>query len=121
MQEAIEGYLGTPYQWGGSSPAGIDCSGLVMRVYQRVGIDLPRNTNGQRRWGRSVGFQDLQFGDVLFFRGQAGGEGGKSLHAGIFLGGGRFVHASKSRGVIVDDLDEGYWLGLFLEGRRFLE
>ena len=121
MQEAIDSYLGTPYQFGGSSYKGIDCSGLVKRVYQRVGIDLPRNTHEQLKKGKRVHFTELRFGDVLFFKSPSKGQKGESMHAGIFMGDGRFVHASKSRGVIVDSLYKDYWRKLFFDGRRFLQ
>jgi len=120
MQESIRSYLGTPYRLGGSSHDGIDCSGLVMRVYQTIGLDLPRSTWEQLGVGKRVGLHEIRFGDVLFFKNPRKGERGTSLHAGIFMEDSRFVHASKSRGVIIDSFDDG-WRGLFMEARRFLE
>ena len=121
MQEAIESYIGTPYKFGGSSYEGIDCSGLVKMVYHRVGIDLPRTTQEQLKMGTKVNFIELIFGDVLFFKGPSTRQKVKSLHAGLYMGDGRFVHASKSRGVVVDSLLKNFWQELFLEGRRFLQ
>lgn len=121
MQEAIESYIGTSYKFGGSSYDGIDCSGLVKMVYRRVGIDLPRTTREQLTMGKRVNFFELRFGDLLFFRSPAKEQKGKSLHVGLYMGDGRFVHASKSRGVVVDSLLKNFWQELFLEGRRFLK
>ena len=118
MQEVMESYLGVPYQWGGSTRSGMDCSGLVMRVYQGVGIDLPRTTRDQLSSGERVISNELGFGDILFFKGRSDGKKGEALHTGIFLGEGRFVHASKSRGVIIDSFYKAYWQNLFIEARR---
>lgn len=120
MQGSVKSYLGTPYRMGGSSHDGIDCSGLVMRVYQTIGIDLPRSTWEQMGGGKRVRLHEIRFGDVLFFKNPGKGERGVSLHAGIFTGDGRFVHASKSRGVVMDSFSDD-WRDLFLEARRFLE
>ena len=118
MQEVMEIYLGVPYQWGGSTRHGIDCSGLVMRVYQGVGIELPRTTREQIRVGKRVNSNKLRFGDILFFKGRSDGKKGEALHTGLFLGEGRFVHASKSRGVIIESFKTAYWQNLFIEARR---
>ena len=121
MHEAIDSYLGTPYQFGGTSHRGIDCSGLVRRVYQSVGVDLPRRAEDQLKQGTQVGRSGLRFGDVVFFRkvSRKGRDG--TLHVGLYMGEDRFVHASKARGVIVDSLKREHWQRLFLGARRYLE
>ena len=119
INEAIELYLGTPYKFGGSSYEGIDCSGLVMNVYRRAGIEVPRSTREQIKGGERINFRELRFGDVVFFKRSYHRKIGESLHVGIYLGDNRFVHASKSKGVIVDSLNKNYWKRLFLEARRF--
>ena len=119
MKEAIKSYLGTPYQFGGTSYDGMDCSGLVMRVFQRVGIELPRSTREQIKMGERVPFGGLRFGDAVFFTSPSSADKGKFLHVGIYLGDDRFVHASKGNGVVIDVFSKNYWQRLFLEGRRY--
>src|SRR5919106_1273191 len=80
--------VGTPYRWGGESPGGFDCSGLVRWAYGRVGVDLPHNSNALYSVGRVVSPAKLETGDVLFFTGLG--------HVGLYLGGGRMVHAPYS-------------------------
>jgi cell wall-associated NlpC family hydrolase len=80
--------VGTPYRWGGESPGGFDCSGLIRWAYGRVGVDLPHNSNALYGIGRVVSPATLETGDVLFFTGLG--------HVGLYLGGGRMVHAPYS-------------------------
>jgi cell wall-associated NlpC family hydrolase len=80
--------LGVPYRWGGASPAGFDCSGLVMWAYGRLGISLPHNAAALYGVGREVPRSALRPGDLLFFRGLG--------HVGIYVGRGRMVHAPQS-------------------------
>jgi cell wall-associated NlpC family hydrolase len=99
--------VGSRYAWGGSSPAGFDCTGLVMWVFDRFGVSLPRNEAGQLASGDRISADDLQPGDVLVFANTY--RGGLS-HVGIYVGDGRFVHAVDERhGVLVSNLWDGYW------------
>jgi cell wall-associated NlpC family hydrolase len=118
MQEIIKSYLGTPYKWGGSSRRGIDCSGLIMRVYEGVGVYLPRTADEQSKLGKRVGFNQLTFGDILLFKTGSEGKKREILHTGLFLGDGRFVHASVSRGVVIESIQENHWKASFVEARR---
>jgi cell wall-associated NlpC family hydrolase len=80
--------LGAPYAWGGASPSGFDCSGLVMWVYGRLGIRLPHNAAAQYSVGRPVPRSRLRPGDLLFFHGLG--------HVGLYIGRGRMIHAPQS-------------------------
>jgi cell wall-associated NlpC family hydrolase len=109
-------YLGVPYVWGGTSFNGVDCSGFVQAVFQHNGITLPRTADSQYEAGRAVKTSDLRPGDVVFFETYAVG----ASHVGIYLGNGRFVHASSSNGVRVDVLSEDYYASRYLGARRFI-
>jgi hypothetical protein len=111
------GFVGTPYVWGGASPAGgFDCSGLVQYAYGHAGIALPRVAADQFATGTPVERSDLRRGDVVFFR---DGDG-VVHHEGIYLGGGRFIHAPQTREDIkVSRLDEPYFAAQYTGARRF--
>jgi cell wall-associated NlpC family hydrolase len=83
-------YLGVPYVWGGASPSGFDCSGLVMYVYAQLGISLPHYTVAQ--WNASAPISSPAPGDLVFFNGLG--------HVGIYIGGGRFVDAPHTGSVV---------------------
>jgi cell wall-associated NlpC family hydrolase len=107
--------VGKPYKFGGSSPRGFDCSGLVMYSYRQAGLSLPHNTDKQRVAARPVKLADLRRGDLLFFN----QEGKKYGHVGIYVGGGKFVHApSSGKSVRSDRLDSPYWKQHLSEARR---
>src|SRR5262245_60896562 len=107
--------LGKPYRYGGSSPTGFDCSGLVFYSYRQAGVSLPHNTEQQRRLAKRVKVAELKRGDLLFFD----QEGKKNSHVGIYLGNGQFVHApSSGKAVRNDRLDNPYWKKHLSETRR---
>lgn len=98
-------WLGTPYRYGGNERSGVDCSGLTCRVFaDGLGIRLPRTSAQQRDYCRRIDRADLEPGDLVFFR-----NGGKINHVGLYIGAGRMIHASSSRGVIETDLSDTYW------------
>lgn len=100
------GMLGTPYRYGGSTPAGFDCSGLVYYSHQQAGIDLPRTARDQSRRAQPVSGRRLQPGDLVFFR----LSGRKVDHVGIYAGNGQFVHAPSSGSqVSVASLENPFW------------
>ena len=92
-------YVGTPYVWGGESPSGFDCSGLLQYLYAKKGISIPRVTYDQFKAGVAVSKGQLKPGDAVFFRG-ADPKGGLPGHVGIYIGGGRFIEAP-GRGKVV--------------------
>lgn len=105
LDEALN-MLGTPYRYGGSSPTGFDCSGLVYYSHLQAGIELPRTARDQRTHSRPVPGRQLQPGDLVFFR----LSGRKVDHVGIYAGNGRFVHApSSGKQVSMASLDNPYW------------
>lgn len=81
-------YLGVPYRWGGISPAGFDCSGLVAYAYGRLGVSLPHSASAQYGLGFQVPVARLQPGDLVFFSGLG--------HVGIAMGHGRYIHAPQT-------------------------
>ncbi|MBN4056342.1 C40 family peptidase, partial [Rhodothermus sp. AH-315-K08] len=105
LRQEIDGWMGTPYLWGGEDHKGIDCSAFVQNVFQdALGVQLPRTTAQQRYTGTAVDKDRLSFADLVFFHTPQ-----KTRHVGIYLGDGAFAHASSSRGVMVSNLSESYW------------
>lgn len=109
--------IGRPYRYGGASPGeGFDCSGLVEYVFDRAGLQVPRDTRGQIAAVRRVSRSELRAGDLVFFR-----LGRRRLHVGIVVDGGRMVHAPSSGGrVEIVSLDSPYWAGRFSGGGTLL-
>ena len=114
-------YLGTRYSYGGASPSGFDCSGFTMYVYSQHSYSLPHTATGQWQSGlgsRVYSIGELQPGDLVFFNDPSRNAGKACSHAGIYVGGGQFIHSSSSRsnGVIISDLTSGYYNTYFVGG-----
>jgi cell wall-associated NlpC family hydrolase len=138
MLSTMKSYLGVRYHLGGESRRGMDCSGFTLKVYAAAGITLPRTAAQQFETGRNVDRKDLQFGDLLFFNtkrlantscaclvGMVKPNSDMPLvygvtHTGIYVGDGRFMHASPSSGVSYARLEDDYWRPRFLGARRHL-
>jgi len=106
--------VGVPYRWGGSSPEGFDCSGLVQYAYSNAGLRLPRTAAAQLDASSPVTLENAQAGDLLFFR-----DGGRTSHVAIYLGEGRFVHApSTGSHVSLDSFGNAYWRMRFARAGR---
>ncbi len=99
-------YLGCKYVYGGSSPSGFDCSGFTSYVYKHFGVSLSRTSSGQASNGRKVSKGELQVGDIVCF--SSSSKSKKIGHVGIYIGGGKFIHAANSRkGVITSNVTGG--------------
>jgi len=109
-------YQGVRYSYGGFSSRGFDCSGFVKYVYQRHGLNLPHNAAAQYGYGKPVSKSELKPGDLVFFR---TGRSRGINHVGIYIGNGKFIHASSARGrVRIDCLNEGYYKSHFVGAKR---
>ncbi len=108
--------LGQPYKYGGASPGGFDCSGLVVYAAAGAGIHLPRTADEQRRLGASVSLGDLEPGDLIFMHLAA-----KELHVGIAIDGARFIHAPSTGGrVRIDSIAAAPYRQGFIGARRII-
>ena len=113
----VKTFLGVPYKLGGSSLRGIDCSAFVKKIYEIFNIELPRTTREQFSVGKKVEKDQLEEGDLVFFKRR-----GNSAHVGIYIGDNQFVHASSyNRQVKIDYLDTPYYSKRFLRGVRVKE
>ncbi len=117
-------YRGTPYQWGGMSQRGIDCSGLIYNSFQKVGIDLPRTAKEQSKIGKRKGWGGIRPGDIVYFKFKEKGE--KWWHSGMITDTSdtnniKFIHASSSRGVIESTLNLDYYKKNVKKFRRVIK
>jgi cell wall-associated NlpC family hydrolase len=107
-------YIGVPYQFGGTTPKGFDCSGYLQYVFAQQKISIPRTADEQYRLGKTINRSALQSGDLVFFTTY---ESGPS-HCGIYIGDGKFIHTSSSKGVRIDELDNPYWKPKYIGAKR---
>jgi len=100
LQTILRGTYGDPYRYAGQGPNRFDCSGLVYYSYASMNLWLPRTARDQSRRGRTIPVSDLRYGDLIFFDTHRPYRG-RVNHVGIYIGGGRFLHASSSKGRVV--------------------
>lgn len=97
-------FIGVPYVYGGESPKGFDCSGYIQYVFKRFGMDLPRTADEQFYGGNRISSQEAKPGDIVAFKSD-----GEISHTGIYIGGGRFISATSSSGVMISSVYGPYW------------
>lgn len=108
-------WKGVAYRLGGNTKNGIDCSALMQILYRdKFGINLPRTTATQVKEGRRVSKNNLEVGDLIFFR-----TGPNTRHVGVYIGDNEFLHASTSRGVMIAPINN-YWSNIYWQSRRIL-
>lgn len=116
LQNAHQEWQGTPYRYGGEGSNGIDCSAFTQQIFRDFfDRDLPRHTRSQLQVGDGIRRRSIKTGDLIFFK-----TGRRSLHVGISMGNGDFLHASVSSGVMVSNIAEQYWAARYLGARRVL-
>lgn len=113
LEAVARAYLGRPYRWGARGPDAFDCSGFVGRVYEELGVALPRTT--RELWNALAPVAEPQPGDLVFFSFSGNGVD----HVGIYLGDGRFVHANSLKNrVMIEPLDAPWYRRVYLGARR---
>ena len=111
-----EDWQGVPYQYGGLSPKGVDCSGFVYLTFlSQLDMKVPRTTSALLEEGKPVARNELAVGDLVFFR-----TGPGDRHVGIYMGGDEFMHASVSNGVMQSSLNNPYWSQRYWQARRLV-
>lgn len=119
LQQAIAAtakqYIGVPYQWGGETSSGFDCSGYSQFVFAKSGLTLPRVTVDQYNAGTPIAKSQLEVGDLVFFTTYKPGPS----HLGIYLGNDQFIHASTSKGVMISSLSNSYWAARYIGARSY--
>lgn len=121
--QTAKSFRGTPYRFGGTTRAGMDCSALVYHSFYAVGLALPRRSEDQSKLGEKISLNKVKPGDVLFFA--TGRKKSEVTHSGIVTETAndevRFIHASTSLGVTEDYLHSPYWSKVFLFAKRILD
>ena len=107
LTQTAKKYIGIPYKYGGTTTAGLDCSGYTQLVFKKLGYSLNRTAASQYQQGKSVAKSKLVTGDLVFFN-----TSGKGVsHVGIYIGQGKFIHSSSSKGVSIAKINDPYYWG----------
>lgn len=113
-------YIGTPYQYGGTTSSGMDCSGLVINAYGESGIQMPRVSRDQANVGKKIQLRNVRRGDLIFFSTSGRGINHVGIVDKVENGEIFFVHSSSSKGVIVSSMNLPYWKDRFVKATRVL-
>lgn len=114
LTQTAKKYIGIPYKYGGTTTAGLDCSGYTQLVFKKLGYSLNRTAASQYQQGKAVAKSALQTGDLVFFN----TTGRTASHVGIYIGNGQFIHAGTSTGVSIASLNSSYWKPKYNGARR---
>lgn len=117
LDNTIGKVIGVDYDYGGTTTGGFDCSGFTGYVFKKLGISLPRSSKEQFQRGKKVARDDLRAGDLVFFNTSGHGVS----HVGIYIGDGKFAHASVTRGVTIDSLSADYYVKRYIGARRVMD
>lgn len=112
--QVAENNMGAPYRWGGISPYGFDCSGLVKYSYAKAGRTLYR-TASQMYYGNGYHVYSLKTGDLMFF---APNKASRPTHVAIYIGYGKMIMASSSKGVMITNTKNTYWHQRYIGAKR---
>jgi murein DD-endopeptidase / murein LD-carboxypeptidase len=114
-------YIGVPHCMGGKTSKCMDCSGLLVTVFDKHGIQLPHNSEEQARYGQIIpDMNELMVGDLVFFV-RSYKTNRFITHSGIYMGNNQFIHASSSRGVTITSINDPWWKSRFIFATRIFE
>lgn len=116
LDQAIGDVIGTKYKSGGTTTSGFDCSGFTTYIFKQFDIELPRTSKSQHSIGQKVAKDELQAGDLVFFN-----TSGKGIsHVGIYVGDGKFAHASTKKGITLSSMSDSYYEKRYVGAKRVL-
>ncbi|MCM3128954.1 MULTISPECIES: C40 family peptidase [unclassified Paenibacillus] len=116
LSKTVNNTVGIPYQYGGSTLSGFDCSGFTRYVYKQLGVNLPHSSKQQFHKGQAIKKSELVKGDLVFFNTSGSGVS----HVGIYLGNNQFVSATSSKGIAITPINKGYWSSKYYGAKRML-